>query len=61
LSIQAYFLYKGGENNEEGIENFDKKKSLYVNLEALLLFGSGLNHALILSRNHVSCGDHLPN
>jgi len=32
-----------------------------VNLEALLLFCSGLNHALILSRNYVSCGDPLPN
>jgi len=27
--------------------------SLYVNLKALLLFGYGLNHALILSRNYV--------
>jgi len=37
------------------------KKSLYVNLEALLLCGSGLNNDLILSKNHISCGDHLPN
>jgi hypothetical protein len=28
-----------------------------VNFEALLLFGSGLNHLSILSGNHVSCGD----
>jgi hypothetical protein len=28
-----------------------------VNFEALLLFGSGLNHLSVLSRNHVSCGD----
>jgi len=31
-----------------------------VNLEALHLFGFGLNHDLILSRNHVSYGDPLP-
>jgi hypothetical protein len=33
-----------------------------VNFEALLLFGSGLNHLSVLSGNHVSCGDlHLVN
>jgi hypothetical protein len=33
------------------------KKIHFVCCEALLLFGSGLNHDLILSRNHFSCGD----